>query len=444
MGLSISGLGSGFDWQSTVDQLRQVENNQRINPLNTQKTAYQDKLSAWQTLTTKLSALQTAASELKDSSGFGLYSSTLSSSSSLVTADSLLSVTAGSGAAKGRYDIIVSQLAQAEQLESKPYTSNTADAGETGNLTINGSATPVSLDGKSLTEIRDAINALNTGTSATGVTASILKVSTSEYRLLLSSDKAGETAGAITLTGASMDRATYGYTSLRSPQDAEFIVNGSITIKRPSNTVDDAIPGVTLTLKKQDPATTVTVDVDQDSQAIQGKIQKFIDAYNDVMGFIDKQTSYDSAAKQIGGPLFADSTLKSIKSTLQSTIVNAGLNNIVKTISGSNNISLDTDKLSAALQTDFSNTVALFNTMSQSLYTSSNNWTDSISGTVTVQQNSIQNSVKAIDAKITATQSRIDRKMEMYTAQFIAMDSALNQMQAQQSYLSSQLASLSQ
>jgi flagellar hook-associated protein 2 len=444
MGLSISGLGSGFDWQSTVDQLRQVENNQRINPLNTQKTAYQDKLSAWQTLTTKLSALQTAASELKDSSGFGLYSSTLSSSSPLVTADSLLTATAGSGAAKGRYDIIVSQLAQAEQLESKPYASNTADAGETGSLTINGSATPVSLDGKSLTEIRDAINALNTGTSATGVTASILKVSTSEYRLLLSSDKAGETAGAITLTGSSMDRATYGFTSLRSPLDAEFIVNGSITIKRPSNTVGDAIPGVTLTLKKQDPATTVTVDVDQDSQAIQGKIQKFIDAYNDVMGFIDKQTSYDSAAKKIGGPLFADSTLKSIKSTLQSTIVNGGLNSIVKTISGSNNISLDTAKLSAALQTDFSNTVALFNTMSQSLYTSSNNWTDSISGTVTLQQNSIQNSVKAIDAKITATQSRIDRKMEMYTAQFIAMDSALNQMQAQQSYLSSQLASLSQ
>jgi len=111
MGISLSGLGSGFDWQSVVDQLRQVEN-QKITSLNTQKTQYDSKLSAWKSLSTKLDAFKTAAQELKDQDDFDLFKTTLTSSSS-VSVDSLLSVTAGSGAAKGRYDIVVSKMARA-------------------------------------------------------------------------------------------------------------------------------------------------------------------------------------------------------------------------------------------------------------------------------------------------------------------------------------------
>jgi flagellar capping protein FliD len=41
----VSGLASGFDWKTMLDQLRQVENQKVVVIQNQQKT-YQDKLTA--------------------------------------------------------------------------------------------------------------------------------------------------------------------------------------------------------------------------------------------------------------------------------------------------------------------------------------------------------------------------------------------------------------
>ncbi len=432
MGISLSGLGSGFDWQSVVDQLRQVEN-QKITSLNSQKTQYDNKLSAWKSLSAKLDAFKAAAQGLKDEDDFDLFKTTLTSSTS-VSMDSLLSVTAGSGAARGRYEIVVSRMARAEKLQTASLYDDTSTAlNKVGTLTINGRE--LNLDGtESLSTLRDRINALDAG-----AVASVLHGADGKYRLILTSETEGEAGISLEdLAGADMIFST---TALQEGADAEFTVDG-IPMKSSSNTVTDAIPGLTLSIKGESPSTPVFLSVDRDNDAVKGKIQKLIDAYNDLASFFGQQTSYDSANKKTGGPLFGDTTLKSIKSALQSIWSQAQLGTRGVSIGKDNKLTLDADKLASALNTDFSGTLSAFNSVGETIEVTVNKFTDYVNGGVTVQQNTIQTAMKNLDKRITTTQDFIDRKMELLTNQFISLDGALAQMQNTSSWLSTQLSSL--
>jgi flagellar hook-associated protein 2 len=432
MGISLSGLGSGFDWQSVVDQLRQVEN-RKITSLNTQKTQYDSKLSAWKSLSTKLDAFKTVAQGLKDQDDFDLFKTTLTSSSS-VSVDSLLSVTAGSGAAKGRYDIVVSKMARAEKLQSAALYDDASTAlNKVGTLTINGKE--LSLDGtESLSTLRDRINALDAG-----AVASVLHGADGKYRLILTSETEG--ASGISLEDLSGPDMIFSITALQEGVDAEFTVDG-IAMKSSSNVVTDAIPGLTLSLTGESPTTTISLSVDRDNEAVKGKIQKLVDAYNDLASFFGQQTSYDSANKKTGGPLFGDTTLKSVKSALQSIWTQAQLGARGVSTGKDNKLTLDADKLASALNTDFNGTLGAFNSVSETIEMTVNKFTDYVNGGVTVQQNTIQTAMKNLDKRIATTQEFIDRKMEMLTNQFISLDGALAQMQNTSSWLSTQLSSL--
>ena len=450
MAISLSGLGSGFDWQSMVDQLRQVEQQQKVAPLSAQKSKQQSRLSAWQSMGSKLSTLKSSMDDLKDSSDFNVYKAKLASSSSTVTAESLLSATAGTSAGKGSYDITVNELAKGRRLESDgaAFSSLTTTGVATGQLTVNGQTT-ATLDGMNLTQVRDAINGLNSGTSATGVTASILQVTGGEtptYRLLLASDKTGvkDTVNNVMNGEVETSGSSLTFASKQTPLDASLTVNGT-TVTRSTNSISDVIPGVTLALNKKDPATTVTVAVDKDTEAIEGKVKKFVDAYNDVMGFINQQSTYTEGTNTTGGPLFGDATMKGIKSKIQSAVLgarspsDAPLSSAGITFASDNTLKLDSTKFQEAIKTNFDDTVSLFNTFGESLSTSLNSYTDSIDGTLTLQQKTIQSSMDNLDKRAASTQERIERTMTLLTNQFIKMDSAVGQMQSQSSYLSAQL-----
>jgi flagellar hook-associated protein 2 len=434
MGVSLSGLGSGFDWQSVIEQLGTVEN-QRLTPLNTQKSNYQAKLKAWESLTTALENLNSAAADLKDSSDFSVFGATLTSSSS-VSADSLVSVTTGSGATPGSYSIVVSNMARAEKLRSATtYADSTTALGKTGTLNIN--SVDVTLDGtESLADLRDKINDADAG-----VTASIVQSGTNQYNLVMTSKTEG--AAGISLTDLSGEDMIFSETPLQDGEDASFTVDG-LTITSSTNKVTNAIPGVTLTIRGEDPSTTVGLSIDTDTEAITEKIQAFADAYNNVLSFISDQTTYDAANDETGGPLFSDSTLKRVKNTLQNLLSGVGLNTTLGlSMESDNSLSLDSTQLSSLLKDGFDETVEAFNSLSVKFAESIERFTDDIDGSITIQKNSLETSIKNVDKKIETTQDFIDRKMEMLTNQFITLDSALYEMQNMSSYIASQLSSLS-
>jgi flagellar hook-associated protein 2 len=175
-----------------VDQLMQLEQ-KKVDLVGDQQTKYKNQLTEWQSFSTKLLSLKTAAGDLKDPDDFSVYTSNMTSDSSTVDASDILSVSTSSLASKGSYTINVSSLATAQKLSSRPFSSPTDALGASyaGDILINGVAVSINAT-DSLADVRDKINNANTGTSASGVSATILSYGANDYRLTLSSDATGE------------------------------------------------------------------------------------------------------------------------------------------------------------------------------------------------------------------------------------------------------------
>ena len=93
----ISGLSSGFDWQSLITQLAAADE-QGVETVQTQMSTTQAQLSAWQSFNTQLLSLKTAADSLDSPAGFNQFTTTMTSNNSSVQASTLLSATASSSA----------------------------------------------------------------------------------------------------------------------------------------------------------------------------------------------------------------------------------------------------------------------------------------------------------------------------------------------------------
>lgn len=353
----VSGLSSGIDWATMVDQLISIDHN-RVDLVSSQKSEYEAKLSAWQSFNTKLLALKTAAEGLKDIDDFNVYEASTTTDSSTVKGSDLMTVTASSEASIGSYQIIVKSLAVAEKQRSSIYTDASAalGAGYAGDIQINGETVSIEAS-DTLTSVQNKINNANAG-----VTASIIKYGADGYRLTLTSDTTG--ADGIEIIGAE----EFGFTEVVSGADATFSVDG-LDITQSSNTVDDVIAGVTIDLLKADAGTTVTLTVNRDIDAIKNNINAFVSKYNDVASYISSQFSYDTETNKTGGILFGDGTLSSVKTDITSIITQSvwgvssqfsimGLVGI--NIDNEGQLSINDDTLTGYLQTNFNDVKALF------------------------------------------------------------------------------------
>ena len=187
----ISGLASGLDWRSMIDELIAIDR-KRADVIEDRKDEYGAKLAEWQAFNTTLLAFKTSAEGLTSPEEFHLYTSSMSSNNTDYDADDLLSVSTGATASPGTYTVKVKSLAQAQKLSSNPFTSQTAELGSSyaGDIIINGKTLAI-LATNSLADIAYNINALNTGTDPSGATASIINYGTNDYRLVLTSDDTG-------------------------------------------------------------------------------------------------------------------------------------------------------------------------------------------------------------------------------------------------------------
>ncbi|MGA3207228.1 MAG: flagellar filament capping protein FliD [Syntrophales bacterium] len=196
----ISGLSSGIDWSSMVDQLIAVDQ-QSVTAVQNKQTADQSKLQAWQSFNTQLLSLKTAADAMQNPSDFSAFTSNLSTISGTSNASDLLSASTSDTASPGSYTIKVDNLAQAQQLASNPFTSNSTALGYNGDILMNGKVITVNAK-DTLTNVAASINKADTGASPSGVTATVVNFGTNDSRLILTSDTTGA-AGISLLNGSS-------------------------------------------------------------------------------------------------------------------------------------------------------------------------------------------------------------------------------------------------
>jgi flagellar hook-associated protein 2 len=234
---NISGLASGVDWSSMINQIMTLEH-RRVDLVTEKKTETESKLKEWQSFNAKLTALQSAAGTLKDPEGFKVFVSAMSTDSSTVKGSDLLSVTTGNTASSGSYALRVTNLAQAQKLSSNPFTSTTAAIGSdyAGDFLINGRVVNIKAT-DTLADVAQRINTANTGTNPSSVTASIVKYGSSDYRMILTSDKTGAKGVSLVNGGTAGLVQKFGWKDDQAASVKNAITKGSQSDRFTSSTV---------------------------------------------------------------------------------------------------------------------------------------------------------------------------------------------------------------
>jgi flagellar capping protein FliD len=255
----ISGLSSGLDWRSIIDQLIAIDH-RRVDLVADKKSDYESQLAEWQNVNTMLLSLKTASGALSTESAFNVYTSGTTSSAESGTptaASSLLTVSTTSTASPALYNIAVNNLAQSEKISSTNYTATDTALGLEGDIIVSGNVVNIVIT-DTLADIKDKINAVNTGSDPSNVTASIVSHSSTNYHLILTSDKTGED-GLNVLEGA--------YDSGDNILEEMGFISGSTTIKTATSdgaksdlfTSSDGIVATLLNLTNAPAATNVTI-----------------------------------------------------------------------------------------------------------------------------------------------------------------------------------------
>ena len=148
-----------------------------------------------------------------------------------------------------------------------------------------------------------------------------------------------------------------------------------ITITSESNTITEIIPGVTLNLLGADPSTTIRISVENDTEAVRLAIEGFVESYNAVIDFMNKQLRYDTMTEE-GGLLLGDTLLVTVQNDLRqiTTGVIAGLpmdmNRLtaigIKSVPETGKLIIDSSKLQEALSSNPAGIADLFSTSSTS------------------------------------------------------------------------------
>ncbi len=332
-----SGLVAGFDTKAAVEELLGLQKF-GISQLEKKQAEETAKQAALNELNTKLRDFRAQAIALRDADTFFSYTANLNSSNASVPASNLLDVAGDNSVTSGNHAIVVQQLATAARSSSSAAVKNaagTAISSDTsalnmsGSFQVNGSTINVTAS-NSLKDIANAIN-----TASTGVTASVVKVGAADFRLVLAANETGATG--FTLSGADLDATgslanlnmgaagqANAVQTLQAPQDAIVTIDG-LTITRSSNTIGDAIEGLTFTLKQADPTTTVNMSIGVDTVDLRNKVQDFVDSYNAAYSFVNDQFKFNADTGK-NGILAQESVLTSIQSRLS--------NELLKTIPG--------------------------------------------------------------------------------------------------------------
>ena len=378
MGITSAGIGSGLDVETIVTKLMTAEQGP-LNSVTKQKTAVQSKVSAYGTLKSGLSTFQTALKALSDVSKFNTQTAT-SSDTTVVTATSNGKATIGS------YSLLVRQLAQQQKVALPGVASAYTPVG-TGTMTISfgtydstgNTFTPnIDKSAKSLTitsanntlsGIRDAINA-----GDLGVSASIVNDGQTNRLVITSKDSGVANSIKISVNDSDSNNtdttglSQFAYdptltagagknlSELQAAKSAIVDIDG-VTVTKSSNTLADALEGITVNLLKIQPGTAVNLTVSKDQTTVEKSITDFVKAFNDINTSIRNLTKYDPTG-QASGVLLSDATARSIstqiRSTLSSALTSNGTINSLSQVGVSfqkdGSLTLDNTKLKTALQ----------------------------------------------------------------------------------------------
>jgi flagellar hook-associated protein 2 len=430
-----SGVISNIDYQSLITQLVGIRR-QSITQLQTDKKGLEITNSAYSNLGSRVKDLVTAAETLKSPTAFGSFKTTVSDSNAITAS-------AGTGASYGAHSVVVTTLAKSHKMAADGVATATstiaAGAGSFSFQVGAGAVQTVAVDATTtLTGLKDSINALNAGVSASVVNDGSTP---NPYRLILTGSSTG-TSNSINIT--QNDTSLAFSTTLQAAQDAAFTVDG-MAFTRQTNSASDIITGVTLDLLAADPARTLSVTVSRDTDSISDSVKKLIDAYNGVVSYVRMNNRYDSDTKK-AYPFFGDTVARSITDDLR-RVFSSSISGLPDTMNRLLHVgvttdregvmSLDAAKLKNALNSNFDGVVSLFTKGSATtgfaelIHQSASSINDVVDGRIKGRQDGLKKSMTRIDRDIRQKETQLVSYEEQLRSQFTGLEAMLASLKGQ-------------
>ena len=446
------------------DELRKTVIQNKIDKINT-------KSQAWTDISTRLSNLTSKLDVLQDEATYQTKKVTSSD-------DTIATISGTSDSLEGSYDLVVKQLATASKITGGVVSKadgttkiSTKDAlGYSGKLTITNGATDgsdkaltVEIDVKATDSLKDIANAINNakdpsddkGTKSAGLKATIVN-----NQLVISSEEMGDRT--LTIGGDLKDSLGFKDSQTTRGQSAKFTLDG-IEMERNSNTPTDVVDGVTFTLKKADPTKTITLGLTNDTDKELSAVKDFVNQYNSVMSFLSEKMDVGDPSKSDNktGALAGDSTLISLQSKLQSTVLGGksvdgvSASTLGLSVDRNGTLSLDETKFKAQLAKNpnavkdffFVDTSSKYSTEKTGTgytadfkavldrYTSTKSGSE---GVISLRKSSYQSEIKDYNKQIERITEQIATKRARYVTMFTNLDTAIGNLQSQFSYFQSQ------
>lgn len=272
------------------------------------------------------------------------------------------------------------------------------------------------------------------------------------HRMVLSASGTGvANAADVDLSGLALFGG--GMTTIRNASDAVLTMgDGAITITRSTNSITDAIPGVTIDLVGTSPDTDVEITVGADLDARVGNVKSFVDEMNRALSQVRTATRYD-VDTSTGAPLVGSSAARAIGDRLTAamgTVVPGGslvlLGEIGITLGADGTFRLDETRLSSALESNAEGVERLLvgsadddaDGLLDTVYAVLEDLTRS-DGRIGTAVEGAETTIRDLDVSIAAQERRLEITEQRYLRQFAAMESALAQLQSQSGFLASAL-----
>lgn len=453
-GITSTGIGSGLDINALVSQLVAAERapvDQRLTRSDARLTS---DLSAVSKLKGALSAFEVALAALKLPATFDPRKAGSGD-------EKLFTASAQAGAVPGHYDVEVQQLASAARLGSQLYAGGPDSAVGSGTLVIDvGGKTlrvEIGQEVSTLAQLRDAING---ATDNPGVSAMLVRdaTGTGSYLVLAGSATGAQNAITVSAEGADgeLDALVQALGSFDADRDvaaadAVVFVSG-YEIHSASNTISDAIDGVTLELVSAQPGVTAALDVSRDDAGARSRVDGFITAYNALATQVKALGAYDAATKT-AGPMLGDSLLRGIETQMRRLVGDpvSGLQGAYQSLSSigvsmtlSGTLELDATRFNAAVAADPGAPGRVFASESGVAVRLGQFVSAKLSagGELAARNDSISAQLRDLGRQRDALDARMQVVQARYQRQFNAMDTLLGQLQSTSGYLAQQLQGL--
>ncbi len=462
MGIGVSGLMSGLDTDSIVSQLMDIEK-RPVMLLQQKEAAYQAKITALGVVKSSMSDLKSSVDALKNPDDFISYSASSSDTD-------ILTVSANDDIQEGNYNIIVNSLASEQHVRSAAFTASDAEVG-TGTLTIqlgNNEAVDVVIDSdhNTLEGIAQAINEADAN-----VTAGVIYDGTNYYLTMQGLETGADNTITMTMQdddGVNNDNAglsslytdptTQSLTETQAAANAVLTLNGIENIQRPTNTIDDLIDGISITLKDADATKTVSITSSKNYSGLTSKLNNFIKNYNALIDTLAEQTAYNGDQAQ-NGTLLGDSTVGRIAQSLSSMIyeevdgvdssVNS-LSNLGIEIEDNGHLSLNEDKLNTAMEEHPDDVITFFTAddtdnegIAVRMYNFLDDYLESDTGILSAKEKGLQDSIDNMNDHIDQMNIRFAKREDNLRKQFNHLELLLAQYQDTAARLDQQLTSIS-